>query len=146
MTASTFALSSMTAPAPAHTSSAAKWFGRIATALVVLFMAFDTITKLLSAKQSVEGTVGLGYQPHHVPLIGGIELVLVILYLIPRTSFFAAVLWTGYLGGAVASNLRIDNPLFSHTLFPVYFAILLWAGLYARDARLRAVFSPAQRT
>lgn len=135
----------MSAPAPAQTSSAARWFGRIATALVALFMAFDCISKLLNAKQSVDGTLSLGYQPHHVPLIGGIALVLMILYLIPRTAFFGAVLWTGYLGGAVASNLRLDNPLFSHTLFPVYFAILMWAGLYARDGRVRALLAPLRK-
>lgn len=145
MTATSLAMSPpFVSSAPSQHSAAIRWFGRIVTGLVVVFMAFDCISKLLNAKQSVEATLQLGYQPHHVPLIGGIALVLMILYVIPRTAFVGAVIWTGYLGGAVASNLRIDNPLLSHTLFPVYFAILLWAGLYARDGRVRALFSPVR--
>lgn len=128
--------------APAESSAIARWGGRIATALAVLFIVFDMGVKLVGAKAAVDATVQLGYQPHHLLLIGIIELACLIAYLIPRTSFIGAVLWTGYLGGAVASNVRLDNPLFSHTLFPIYFAALLWGGLYARDSRLRALFAP----
>jgi len=138
---STIALDSPHLAAPADTSIAARWAGRITTALAVLFVVFDTAVKLVSARVAVDATVQLGYAPHHVVVIGIIEFACLIVYLVPRTSFIGAVLWTGYLGGAVASNLRLDNPLFSHTLFPVYFAALLWGGLYTRDARLRALFA-----
>lgn len=131
---------------PATRSAATRWAGRIATTFAVLFIVFDTAIKLVSARVAVDATVQLGYAPHHVVLIGVIELACLVFYLVPRTSFIGAVLWTGYLGGAVASNLRLDNPLVSHTLFPVYFATLLWGGLYARDARLRALFAPRTLT
>jgi hypothetical protein len=127
--------------APADVSAIARWTGRAATGIAVLFIVFDTAVKLVSAKVAVDATVQLGYAPHHVPAIGIIELACLALYLVPRTAFVGAVMWTGYLGGAVASNVRLDNPLFSHTLFPVYVAALLWGGLYSRDARLRALFA-----
>lgn len=126
-------------------SSVARWAGRTATTLAVAFIVFDTAVKLVSSSVAVDATVQLGYLPHHVPVIGAIELACLAIYLVPRTAFAGAVLWTGYLGGAVASNVRLDNPLFSHTLFPVYVAALLWGGLYARDARLRALFAPRPR-
>jgi len=125
--------------APANRSAFARWSGRIATGLAVLFVLFDAGVKLVGAKAAVDATVQLGYQPHHLIPIGIIELACLIVYLVPRTAVIGAVLWTGYLGGAVASNVRLDNPLFSHTLFPVYFAALLWAGLYARDARVKSL-------
>jgi DoxX-like protein len=130
-----------TAQAPADVSAAARSAGRAATGIAVLFIVFDTAVKLVSAKAAVDATVQLGYAPHHVLAIGLIELACLALYLVPRTAFIGAVIWTGYLGGAVASNVRLDNPLFSHTLFPVYMAALLWGGLYSRDTRLRALFA-----
>jgi hypothetical protein len=132
--------------APAEFSAIARWTGRGATGIAVLFIVFDTAVKLASAKVAVDATVQLGYAPHHVLAIGVIELACLALYLVPRTAFVGAVLWTGYLGGAVASNVRLDNPLFSHTLFPVYVATLLWGGLYSRDARLRALFARRSAT
>ena len=84
-----------------------------------------------------------GWQPHHLPILGGLQLVCLVLYLIPRTAPLGAVLWTGYLGGAVATHLRVDDPLFSHILFPVYVATLIWGGLYLRDARVREALRPA---
>jgi hypothetical protein len=132
--------------APAGVSAIARWTGRAATGMAVLFTVFDTAVKLASAKVAVDATVQLGYAPHHVLAIGIIELACLALYLVPRTAFVGAVLWTGYLGGAVASNVRLDNPLFSHTLFPVYVATLLWGGLYSRDARLRALFARRSAT
>jgi hypothetical protein len=131
---------------PAEFSGIARWTGRGATGIAVLFIVFDTAVKLASAKVAVDATVQLGYAPHHVLAIGVIELACLALYLVPRTAFVGAVLWTGYLGGAVASNVRLDNPLFSHTLFPVYVATLLWGGLYSRDARLRALFARRSAT
>ena len=121
------------------TSRRTLWTGRILTGLAVAFLLFDTTVKLVGAKEAVEGTVQLGYQAHHLPILGAIEIVLLILYLIPRTAPLGAVLWTGYLGGAIATHFRLDNPLFSHTLFPIYVAALIWGGLYLRDPRVRAV-------
>lgn len=124
------------------TSAAARWTGRILTAIVVVFATFDAAVKLIPAKFAVDATVQLGYQPHHVRLIGLFALVFLVLYLVPRTAVLGALLWTAYLGGAFASNLRLDEPLLSHTLFPVYFALLLWGGLYVRDSRVRALIGP----
>lgn len=76
-----------------------------------------------------------------VPIIGAILLACVIVYLIPRTSILGAVLLTGYLGGAIASNLRVEAPLFTYVLAPLYFAVLVWGGLYLRDDRVRALIA-----
>ncbi len=145
MSASLIDSNSFPATAPADHSAAARWFGRIATTIVLLFAVMDFATKLALAKPSVDGTIQLGYQLHHVQLIGALALVCTILYVIPRTAVLGAVLWTAYLGGAVASNVRIDAPLFTHTLFPVYYAALLWAALYVRDPRVRAMLAPRPR-
>jgi hypothetical protein len=71
--------------------------------------------------------------------IGIIELVCLVLYLVPRTSILGGILLTGYLGGAIATHVRISSPVLTHTLFPVYVALLLWGGLYLRETRLRAI-------
>ena len=107
--------------------------GRIMSGIAVSFMLFDSITKILKTPQVMQASVKLGYPENTIPIIGLILLVLTIIYIIPRTSIFGAILLTGYLGGAVASNLRIMNPLFSNTLFPIYFAVLVWGGIYLRD-------------
>jgi hypothetical protein len=129
---------------PVPTSNRARWTGRVLTGIVVLFLVFDTFIKFSGAKEAVEGTTQLGWQPHHLPILGAIEVVCLVLYLIPRTAPLGAVLWTGYLGGAIATHLRLDNPLFSHILFPTYVAALIWGGLYLRDARVRAVLGPVR--
>src|SRR3954467_12379614 len=126
----------------ADISKAARWTGRVLSGIAVLFLTFDLGLKLSGAKEAVEGTTRLGWQPHHLPILGVIQIVCLIVYLIPRTAPFGAVLWTGYLGGAIATHLRLDNPLFTHVLFPVYVAALLWGGLYLRDARVRAAIGP----
>ncbi|HET9004910.1 MAG TPA: DoxX family protein [Gemmatimonadaceae bacterium] len=123
-------------------SPAATWAARILTGIAVLFLAFDAAIKLAGARVAVEGTTQLGWQPHHLPIIGTIAAVLLVLYAIPRTAPLGAILWTGYLGGAVATHLRVDNPLFSHILFPIYVAAILWGGLYLRDPRVRALIRP----
>jgi len=134
------------APRAAHRertgSAAALWAGRILTGIAVLFLTFDAVVKLAGAKEAVDGTVQLGWQPHHLPIIGTIAAVLLVLYVIPRTAPLGAILWTGYLGGAVATQLRVDNPLFTHILAPIYVAALLWTGLYLRDPRIRALLRP----
>jgi hypothetical protein len=127
-------------PHAAPVSGAALWTGRVMTALAVLFLIFDGVTKLVKPPFVVEATVNLGYPETAIVGIGLVLLVATILYLIPSTSVLGAVLLTGYLGGAVASHVRIDNPLFSHTLFPIYLALLIWGGLYLRDHGLRTLF------
>lgn len=113
--------------------------GLVCTALVVLFLTFDTSLKVLQLAPAVEGTKSLGYPAGSVLWIGLIELVCLAFYLVPRTAVLGAVLMTGYLGGAIATHVRLSNPLFTHTLFPIYVALLLWGGLYLREDRLRAL-------
>lgn len=120
------------------------WIGRIMSGLAVLFMLFDSITKILKSPQVIQASAKLDYPVSMIPVIGTILFVLTILYVIPKTSIFAAILLTGYLGGAVASNLRIMNPLFSNTLFPIYFAGIIWGGIYLRDDLIRQ-FIPFRR-
>lgn len=113
--------------------------GLVCTAIVALFLAFDTLLKVLMLAPAVEGTTALGYPAESVMWIGLIQLVCLVLYLVPRTAVLGALLMTGYLGGAVATHVRISNPLLTHTLFPIYVALLLWGGLYLREERLRAL-------
>ena len=120
-------------------STRTRWAARVLTGIAVLFLTVDAIGKFVAQKEAVEGTLALGWQVHHLPILGAIQLVCLALYLIPRTAPLGAVLWTGYLGGAIATHLRVDNPLFSHVLFPIYVAAFLWGGLYLRDARVRAL-------
>lgn len=111
----------------------------VCTAIAALFLAFDTILKVLRLAPAVEGTTSIGYPAESVFWIGAIELVCLVLYLAPRTAVLGALLLTGYLGGAVATHVRISSPLLTHTLFPIYVALLVWGGLYLRDPRLRAL-------
>ena len=131
-------------PASTSRTAATRWSGRILTGIVVLFLSFDVAIKLAGAKPAVEGTVQLGFAPHDVLTIGLIGLVCLVLYVVPRTAPLGAVLWTGYFGGAIATHLRLGNPLFTHTLFPIYVAALLWGALYLRDPRVRALLRPAR--
>ena len=121
------------------TTSKTIWIGRTLSALAILFLSFDTIVKVLQLPVAVDGTTQLGYPESSVFVIGIIQLVCLVLYVIPKTSVFGAILFTGYLGGAIATHLRIGSPLFTHILFPIYVAVLIWGGLYAREPRLRAV-------
>jgi hypothetical protein len=104
-----------------------------------MFLSFDAVLKVLKLPVAVEGTVQLGYPESTIVGIGIVEVVCLLLYLIPRTAVPGAILFTGYLGGAIATHVRIGSPLFTHILFPVYVAALLWGGLYAREPRLRAL-------
>ncbi len=106
----------------------------------MLFLVADAMAKVLVAGPVLESMAGLGYPLATVRGIGILLVACVALYVVRRTSVLGAVLLTGYLGGAVATHVRVENPLFSQTLFPVYLGALLWAGLYLRDARLRALF------
>jgi hypothetical protein len=115
------------------------WTGRIMSALAVVFLLFDTVIKVMKLPVAVEGTVKLGYPESVIVGIGTIELLCLALYVIPRTAVTGAILFTGYLGGAIATHVRIGSPLFSHTLFPIYVAALIWGGLLLRENRLRAL-------
>jgi hypothetical protein len=118
------------------------WTGRVLSGLAVAFLTFDATIKLLRLPMAVEGTTQLGYPERLVLPIGVIELVLLAVYLVPRLSVLGAVLWTGYLGGAVATHLRVGSPMLGFTLFPLYVAALIWGGLYLRDPRVRGLLEP----
>jgi hypothetical protein len=121
------------------------WVSRIISGIAVLFLIFDGVTKLMVITPVVEGMRKLGYPVPLAPVIGAILLLCVVLYVIPRTAPLGAILLTGYLGGAVASQLRIEMPLFGYTLFPIYVAVLAWGGLYLRDNRVRSLLAPRIR-
>ncbi|HEX3532691.1 MAG TPA: DoxX family protein [Gemmatimonadaceae bacterium] len=118
------------------------WAGRIISGLVALFLIFDGVTKVMVIKPVVDGMHQLGYPLPLAPVIGTILLICVVIYVIPRTAPLGAILLTGYLGGAVASQLRIGMPLLTYTIAPTYFAALAWLGLYLRDNRVRALVGP----
>jgi len=118
-------------------SRAASRTGTVLTVLLALFFLFDAVPKLLQLPVVVEATQQMGFAPSAVPVIGAVLLVCLALYLVPRTAILGAVLLTGYLGGAVCAQLRIDAPLFSTMLFPVYVGVVVWAALYLRSPQLR---------
>ena len=118
------------------------WAGRLVGGIAVLFLTFDSLIKVLAAAPAVESTTQLGYPAAAVVPIGIIELACLVVYLIPRTSIIGAVLLTGYLGGAIATHVRVGNPLLSHTLFPIYVAVLVWGGLFLLDGRVRLLIRP----
>ena len=117
------------------------WAGRIISALPILFLLADATGKLWRPLPAavVEGTTKLGFPVSAIPGIGATLLISVILYAIPRTSVLGAILLTGYLGGAVATNVRVGNPLFGYILAPVYVGVFVWGGLFFRDPRVRAL-------
>lgn len=128
-----------TAVKAAPVSNKALWAGRIVSGLVSLFLLFDAIGKLMRADVVLQAFDKLGYQRSVSIGIGTVLLICVAIYVIPRTSILGAILLTGYLGGAVAVQVRVGNPLFSEALFPVYMGILIWGGLFLREERLRAL-------
>jgi hypothetical protein len=115
------------------------WAGRIMSGLGTAFLLMDGVMKLFRPAVVRDAFSKLGYPESEIIGIGTLLLVCTALYLIPRTSIFGAILLTGYLGGAVATHVRVGDPLFSHALFPTYIAALLWVGLYLREARLRSL-------
>jgi len=114
------------------------WTGRIISVLPALFLIFDGIMKLVKPAPVVEGTIRLGYPESSIVGMGIVLLACTVLYLIPRTAILGVILLTGYLGGAVATHVRVGEGLFP-VLFPVVFGALLWGGLWLRDERLRAL-------
>jgi DoxX-like family len=121
-------------------SKASRRAGAAMAGIAILFLLVDSVAKLIPIPSAVEFTVQLGYPESSVRVIGIILLVCLILYIVPRTSVLGAVLLTGYLGGAVATQLRVGSPLLSTTLFPIYVGILIWGGLMLREDRLLALF------
>lgn len=126
------------APRP---SNGALWAGRVLTGGFVLFMLFDMTMKFLQPPEAIKGTTDLGWPASAMLPLGFVQVVMLALPVFPRTAILGAILWTGYLGGAVATHVRIGNPLFSHILFPIYVALLLWGGLWFRDRRVRQFLS-----
>jgi hypothetical protein len=119
---------------PGKTTSRVGWGLSI---LVVLFLLFDAIPKILKMQFVVEASKGLGITADSWPVIGSLLFVFTVLYAVPRTSVFGAVFVTAYLGGAVCANVIAHSPFFTFVLSPVYVAILLWLGLYLRSTALR---------
>jgi len=111
--------------------------GRALSAVAVAFLLFDSVGKVLEVAPVVAGTTQLGYPEGIVRTLGVILLLCVVVHLIPRASVLGAVLLTGYLGGAVATHVRVGDPLLTHVLFPVYVAAFIWGGLLLRDARVQ---------
>ena len=127
-------VASTTVPARAATGVR---IGQVITALVAAFLLFDAVIHILNIAPVVAGSRTLGFDVDVMPWVGALELALLLLYVVPRTAVLGAVLLTGYLGGALCAQLRIEAPLFSTVLFPVYVGVALWAGLWLRDARVR---------
>ena len=126
-----------TLPATTSSSTVKVWTGRIMGGLVILFMLMDSIFKFIVNDDVIKGTTELGFQVHHLPILGTLGLIATLLYIFPRTEILGAILLTGYWGGAIATHVRMDNPLFSHILFPVYLAVLAWGALWIKRQSLR---------
>lgn len=122
----------------ATSSKASLWTGRVLSVLVVLFFLFDSISKLVKEPHSIAGTAQLGFSEHSVVVVGAILLACTIVYIIPRAAVLGAVLLTGYLGGAIAVQLRVNHPTFE-TLFPAIIGLLAWLGVFLREPRLRSL-------
>ena len=127
------------APRTAAISRRAVVAGRALSTIGVLFLGLDGAMKVAQVRAVMEGMPQLGWPAHLALPLGVLLLACTALYAIPRTAILGAVLLTGYLGGAIATHARVGSPLFSHVLFPVYVAAILWGGLWLRDARVRAI-------
>ena len=114
------------------------WAGRIASGLPALFLLVDGVMKLVKPVAVVDATVGLGYPESVIVGLGIVLVACTVAYLIPRTSVLGAILLTGYLGGAVATHVRVGGGLFPIS-FPIILGVLIWCGLYLRDERLRTL-------
>lgn len=119
-------------------SKSSLWAGRIVSVLAALFLLLDGVMKLFKPAFVVEATVKLGYSESVIVPLGAILVICTILYLIPATTILGAILLTGYLGGAVATHVRVNEGWFP-IIFAVVFGILIWLGLYLRDVRLRSL-------
>ena len=124
---------------PAPIPKGQLWTGRVLSTVAILFMLFDTVIHAMRGPQVVQGFAQLGFPLSIAIPLSTIEFIGIVLYVFPRTSALGAILLTGYLGGAVAAQVRIGAPLLGFVLAPVYVALFLWVGLYLRDERVRAV-------
>ncbi len=132
-----------TEPVSKSVSKGALWTGRVLSVLVILFFLFDATGHLVKPRPVVEAFAQMGFPLGLAVTLGIIELICIVLYAIPRTAIFGAILLTGYLGGALASQLRIGSPLFE-MVFPVIVGVLAWAGIFLRDRRIRQ-FIPVRK-
>jgi len=114
------------------------WAGRIISGIPILFLLMDGVMKLFKPDFVVDATVNLGYPENVIVPIGLVLTVCTLLYAFPRTAILGAILLTGYLGGAVATHVRVSGGLFPVT-FPIIFGVLIWGGLWLRDDRVRAL-------
>lgn len=121
------------------TSKTTLWISYAMSGLVSLFMLLDGVMKFVKPREVIQGTIDLGYGEEDLTTLGTLALISTLLYVIPRTTFLGAILLTAYFGGAVATHVRLHNPLFTHILFTVYFGILTWGGLWLRNKQLRAL-------
>jgi hypothetical protein len=131
----------MPADQSAPISKGASWTGYVLSAVVILFLIFDGVVKLIPLEIALTASGDLGY-PTTAGFARGLAILLLVctaLFAYPRTSVLGAILLTGYLGGAIATHVRVGSPLPSHTLFGVYLGLMVWGGLYLRDLRLRAL-------
>jgi len=124
--------------------TSANWTNRagwILSGLIIAFLIMDAGMKIAEVPVSVDTTVALGFPAHLVRPLGILLLAGTLLYALPQTSLIGAIIVTGYLGGAIATQLRVENPLFSHVLFGGYFGLVLWGGLYLRNPDFRQLVS-----
>src|SRR3569832_2247901 len=133
-------LTSNTLPAPA-VGRGALWTGRVLSAVLVVLLLLDATMKLIPLQIVTDGSASLGWPADTTTIrtLGVILALASLLYAVPRTAVLGAVILTGYMGGAIATHVRVSDPLFTHTLFGVYLGVALWAGLWLRDPRLRAL-------
>jgi hypothetical protein len=132
---------------PLHVSSISPsnrsvWTGRVLGALPALFLTFDGVVKVLQLHWAMDATAQIGFSTSVVFPLGVVELACVVAYLFPRTAALGTTVLTAYLGGAVATHVRLGQPF----VLPILFAVILWAGLYLRDERVRALVGPAAKT
>jgi hypothetical protein len=120
-------------------SNAALWGGRVVSGLVILFLLFDGAIKLVPLPMVTEAMDQLGYPANLARALGVLTLICTVLYAIPRTSILGVILLTGLLGGAIATQLRVGSPIFTHLLFGLYLGLMVWGGLFLRDSRLRTL-------
>ena len=134
-------MTTITETATAPASRVARLLGRILSGLVIVFLLFDAAIKLvpLAVVTETMDRLGCGSSENLARSLGLITIVCTVLYSLPPTSILGAILLTGYLGGAIASHLRIGSPLFTHTLFGLYLGLMVWGGLWLRDKNLQSM-------
>ena len=133
--------------APTRSASAGVWTGRVLSGLVVMFLLVDAGTKLVAPQFAIDNSPPLGWELD-IAIMRTLAVLLLIptlLYIYPRTAVLGAILITGYLGGAIATHMRVESPLLTHTLFGVYLGLMVWGGLWLRSPALRAIFPLAPR-